>query len=163
MGNLIYESLNWWLLGLRRSEFFLRTATRRTWTVFPLALWFPANSAYSWDTAPLTEMSLNSLYMLSIWVLHLYLHTMPYVLMALWFFSKISETWRIWPLALLSLFYLLISYQKLDLANTSFLENTLMAKVYSSSPAARLHLRPVTRNCLMFITMDLSITCFTIY
>jgi hypothetical protein len=91
------------------------------------ALWFPLISIWSWLTAPLSEMSLNYLYMLWMLVLDWYLRTMPKVLTWLGLLSKISLTDKICPWALLVLSCLLKWYQNLDLAMTLFLANNLIA------------------------------------
>ena len=126
-GNLSLLFLNKLDLGLLTSSFLLRTAVLMIEMVSWEALWFPLISMWSWLTAPLSEMSLNYLYMLWMPVLDWYLRTMPKVLTWLGLLSKISLTDKICPWALLVLSCLLKWYQNLDLAMTLFLANNLIA------------------------------------
>ena len=149
MGNLMLLPLNWRDLGLLISFFLFRTAVLMMEIVSGDALWLPAISAWSWLTAPLSETSLYSLYMLWFPVLDWYLKTMPKVLTWLGLLSKISLTCRIWPWALLVLSWLRKWYQNFDLAITLFLANRRMAKTLGLGSWSVGSLRPRTRYCLI--------------
>lgn len=120
------------------------------WMESPLALCLPAISWYIMETAPLRVVDLYSLYMLTTSVLVEYLRTIPKFLMEPVFFSKISETETISPWHFLTLFCLFISYQKWDLARTTFLAKTLILKQVGSGVASLGSSLPTTQNCLTY-------------
>jgi hypothetical protein len=67
-----------------------------------------------------------------------------------------SLTDKTCPTALLILFNNRICFQNLDLATTSFLAKTRMAKTWGSGTASVGFSRPVTKNYLIFMFIDLS-------
>ena len=153
MGNLTFPRY-WRLLGLLISFLLLRMAVLIIEMVSGEALWLPAISAWSWLTAPLSETSLYSLYMLWFPVLDWYLKTMPKVLTWLGLLSKISLTDKICPWADLVLSWLRKWYQNLDLAMTLFLAKRLMAKTFGLGSCSVASLRPRTRYCLIYELFD---------
>ena len=89
MGNLKLFSLNKCDLGLRISSLLFKTAVLIMEMVSLEALWLPAISICNWLTAPLSVISLYSLYILWIPVLDWYLRTIPKVFTWLGLRSKI--------------------------------------------------------------------------
>ncbi len=148
-GNRSLLFLNKLDFGRLTSSFLFSTAVLIIEMVSWEARWFPLIYMCNWLTAPLSEMSLNYLYMLWIPVLDWYLRTMPKVLTWLGLLSKISLTDKICPCALFVLSCLLKWYQNFDFAMTLFLAKSLMAYTFGLSSCSVGNLRPITKYCLI--------------